>query len=174
MRKFLLVSVLALLTSCSTAIDDYRDQTPAFALETFFTGKLRAYGMVQDYSDKVTRRFSVELVGRWEGHEGVLEEDFYYADGETQRRVWYLTKLGDGRYSGRADDVVGTALGRVEGFALNWHYTLQVPIDGDIMEFQLDDWMYLVTENHLLNRATMKKFGLPVAEITLYIERLDD
>lgn len=166
--------VLALLASCSTSIDSYRDQTPTFALEQFFNGKLRAYGMVQDYNDKVTRRFSVDLIGRWNGNEGVLEEDFYYADGETQRRVWYLTKLNDGRYSGRADDVIGTALGSVEGFALNWHYTLQVPIDGDIMEFQLDDWMYLVSDNHLLNRATMKKFGLPVAEITLYIEKLDD
>jgi hypothetical protein len=174
MRKLLLIAVLALLASCSTSIDSYRDQTPTFALEQFFNGKLRAYGMVQDYNDKVTRRFSVDLIGRWNGNEGVLEEDFYYADGETQRRVWYLTKLNDGRYSGRADDVIGTALGSVEGFALNWHYTLQVPIDGDIMEFQLDDWMYLVSDNHLLNRATMKKFGLPVAEITLYIEKLDD
>lgn len=174
MRKLLLIMVLALLASCSTSIDSYRDQTPTFALEQFFNGKLRAYGMVQDYNDKVTRRFSVDLIGRWNGNEGVLEEDFYYADGETQRRVWYLTKLNDGRYSGRADDVIGTALGSVEGFALNWHYTLQVPIDGDIMEFQLDDWMYLVSDNHLLNRATMKKFGLPVAEITLYIEKLDD
>lgn len=174
MRKFLLITILALLASCSTSINSYRDQTPTFALEQFFNGKLRAYGMVQDYNDKVTRRFSVDLIGRWEGNEGVLEEDFYYADGETQRRVWYLTKLNDGRYSGRADDVIGTALGSVEGFALNWHYTLQVPIDGNIMEFQLDDWMYLVSENHLLNRATMKKFGLPVAEITLYIEKLDE
>lgn len=174
MRKLLLLTLVVLLASCSTNIDSYRDQTPAFALDAFFNGKLRAYGMVQDYSDKVTRRFSVEMIGRWEGNQGVLEEDFIYADGEQQRRVWYLTKLSEGRYSGRADDVVGTALGTVEGFALNWHYTLQVPIDGDVMEFQLDDWMYLVEDNHLLNRATMKKFGIPVAEITLYIERLDD
>lgn len=174
MRKLLLLCLLGLLASCSTQIDAYKDQSPAFKLETFFNGKLRAYGMVQDYSDRVTRRFSVEMIGTWKGNEGVLEEDFVYADGEKQRRVWYLSKLGDGRYSGRADDVVGTALGSIEGFALNWHYTLQVPIDGEIMDFQLDDWMYLVEDNHLLNRATMKKFGLPVAEITLYIERLDD
>ncbi len=174
MRKFLFVCLLSFLASCSTHIDAYKDQSPAFTLETFFNGKLRAYGMVQDYSDQVTRRFSVEMIGTWQGNEGVLEEDFVYADGEKQRRVWYLTKLADGRYSGRADDVVGTAMGSVEGFALNWHYTLQVPIDGEIMEFQLDDWMYLVEDNHLLNRATMKKFGLPVAEITLYIERMDD
>jgi len=174
MRRLLLLCSFLLIASCSTSIDNYRDQTPYFALETFFNGKLRAFGMVQDYSDKVTRRFSVDMIGTWQGNEGVLEEDFVYADGEQQRRVWYLTKLADGRYQGRADDVVGTALGSVEGFALNWHYTLQVPIDGNIMEFQLDDWMYLVEEDRLLNRATMKKFGIPVAEITLYIERVED
>jgi len=173
MRKWLLLFSCFFINACSTPLDHYRNQTPAFALETFFNGHLRAYGMVQDYSDKVTRRFSVNMLGTWQGNEGVLEEDFVYADGEQQRRVWHLTKLADGQYSGRAEDVVGTAIGRIEGFALNWGYTLQVPIDGEIMEFQLDDWMYLVEENHLLNRATMKKFGIPVAELTLYIERLD-
>lgn len=172
MRNVFFVLILGLLSSCSTAIDHYRDSSPNFKLEAFFNGPLRAYGMVQDYSEQVTRRFIVNMIARWEGNEGILEEDFIYADGEKQRRVWYLNKLSEHHYQGRADDVVGIAEGHVEGFALNWNYTLQVPIDGEIMEFQLDDWMYLVDENHLLNRATMKKFGLPVAEITLYIERV--
>jgi len=173
MRKCLLLICCLVLNACSTPLDQYKSQTPTLALETFFNGQLRAYGMVQDYSNKVTRRFSVDMVGTWQDNKGILEEDFLYADGEQQRRVWHLTKLADGQYSGRAEDVVGTARGRVEGFAFNWGYTLQVPIDGEIMEFQLDDWMYLVEENHLLNRATMKKFGIPVAELTLYIERLN-
>lgn len=174
MLKWLFIACFVLLTACSTSLENYREETPSLALETFFNGKLRAVGMVQDYSDKVTRRFTVEMVGRWQGNEGVLEEDFKYADGEVQRRVWYLSKLGHGQYAGRADDVVGTAIGSTEGFALNWGYTLKVPIDGEVMEFQLDDWMYLIEEDRLLNKATMKKFGIPVAELTLYIERLTD
>ncbi len=174
MYKWLLIIFCSLLSACSTPLENYRNETPSLALETFFNGKLQAVGMVQDYTNKVTRRFTVDMVGRWQANEGVLEEDFRYADGEVQRRVWYLSKLSDGQYAGRADDVVGTALGKTEGFALNWGYTLQVPIDGEIMEFQLDDWMYLIDENRLLNRATMKKFGIPVAELTLYIERINN
>lgn len=172
MGRLLLLGLFTLLASCSTSLDSYRDQSPTLALETFFNGPMRAYGMVQDYNDKVTRRFSVDMTATWQGNQGVLEEDFVYADGEKQRRVWQLTKLREGVYEGRADDVIGVASGYVEGFALNWHYTLQVPIDGEVMAFQLDDWMYLVDEQRLLNRATMYKFGLPVAEITLFIERL--
>lgn len=177
MRKQLLTLILLslslLLSSCSTSIDHYKDSEPRLALETFFNGKLRAFGMVQDFRNQVTRRFRVEMQGRWKGDEGVLEEDFYYADGETQRRVWYLTRLPDGRYQGRADDVIGIADGKTEGYALNWQYTLQVPIEGETYAFDLNDWMYLIAPNQLINRATMNKFGLPVAEITLYIERLE-
>ena len=35
-----------------------------------------------------------------------------YADGRQERRIWRLTQQADGRYTGQADDVVGTASGR--------------------------------------------------------------
>jgi hypothetical protein len=32
---------------------------------------------------------------------------------------------------------------------------------------QFDDWMYLMTERVMLNKATMSKFGIRLGEVTL-------
>jgi len=167
-RLLLLVAGAGLLSGCATPrIDDYAAEQPTLDLRRYFNGRLVAHGMFQDRSGKVVRRFVVEMNARWEGREGVLEEDFVYADGEKQRRVWRLVDDGDGRYRGRADDVVGEAIGQARGNALNWRYTLRLPVDGKVYEVQFDDWMYLIDERVMLNRAVMSKFGFRLGEVTL-------
>ena len=59
------------------------------------------------------------------------------------------------RYSGRADDVVGSAIGQARGNALNWRYTLALPVDGKVWEVQFDDWMYPVSYTHLRAHETV-------------------
>ena len=78
------------------------------------------------------------------------------------------------RYRGTAGDVVGEALGEVQGNALNWQYTLQVPVDGKVWDITLDDWLFLIDENNLINRTKLRKFGLPVGELTLHIRKLSE
>jgi hypothetical protein len=121
----------------------------------------------------VLRRFHADIVGKWEGDRGVLDEHFVFADGELQHRCWRLAKEGS-HYSGTAADVVGTATGQVKGNALNWRYTLQVPVGNNEWDIQLNDWMYLVDEENLINRASMSKFGIEVGEITLFIRKAGD
>ncbi|GAA0742325.1 DUF3833 domain-containing protein [Ideonella azotifigens] len=159
---------LALLSGCASPTPaDYASQTPVLDLRSYFNGPMSAQGLFTDRSGKVVRRFSVALNGRWEGDEGVLEEDFVYSDGERQRRVWHLRQLPDGRYTGRADDVVGEAVGQAAGNALNWHYTLRLPVDGTVYEVQFNDWMYLMDAHVMLNKAAMRKFGFQLGEVTL-------
>jgi hypothetical protein len=162
----------ALLAGCAgPQIADYASQTPALDLASYLNGDLVAHGIVTDRSGRVTRRFTVDLQGRWNGDEGVLDEQFRFSDGATQHRVWRLTKGADGRYRGRADDVVGEAEGRAAGNALQWRYTLRLPIDGKEVEVQFDDWMFLIDDTVLLNRATISKFGIRLGEVTLAFRR---
>ena len=105
------------------------------------------------------------------GHDGVLDERFTYSDGTQQTRVWKLKSLGDGIYEGTADDVVGRALGQARGNALNWRYTLKLPVDGTVYEVQFDDWMFLMDERVMLNKARMSKFGIYLGEVTLAFYR---
>lgn len=159
------------ISSCTTQLEDYKTAAPKFDIQQYFSGKVVAWGMVQDYSDKVTRRFCVELDGQWQGNEGLLKEVFYFADGEVTYRNWQLTKLKQGKYQGRAEDVVGNASGQQVGFAFQWQYDLLVPIDGDEIQLSLDDWMYQIDQYRVFNRTKMKKFGVTVAEITLFFDK---
>ena len=160
-------SVLA-LSGCSTPkITDYAAQKPVLELRDYFNGTLDAYGIFTDRSGQVVKRFTVVMVCNWQGDQGVLDEAFSYSDGTTQRRVWRLQRLADGRYTGQADDVVGTAQGQQSGNAFHWTYTLALPVDGRIIEVQFDDWMYLMSDRVMLNKAVMSKWGVRLGEVTL-------
>jgi hypothetical protein len=119
----------------------------------------------------VVRRFVVAMDCTWTGEQGVLDERFTYSDGKTERRVWRLTHHGNGRYTGTADDVVGTAEGRASGNSFYWAYTLRLPVDGKVYEVQFEDWMWLVDERVMLNKAVMSKFGFRLGEVTLVFNR---
>ena len=158
---------LGLLGCASQNIESYAQEKPVLDLQQYFNGTLDAYGVFTDRSGMVVKRFTVLMKCHWNGDEGVLDEDFLYADGTVQKRVWRLKKLGDGRFTGRADDVVGEAAGESRGNAFHWTYTLSLPVDGRVFEVQFDDWMYLMTDKVMLNKATMRKFGLRLGEVTL-------
>ncbi|ARV19717.1 hypothetical protein AEP_02791 [Curvibacter sp. AEP1-3] len=160
-------SALMLGGCASQNIDQYRTEKPELDLKQYFNGTLDAYGVFTDRSGAVVKRFTVVMNCSWQGNEGVLDEDFTYSDGTTQKRVWRLTKLPDGKYTGTAGDVIGTAQGQARGNAFYWTYTLSLPVDGNVYEVRFDDWMYLMTDKVMLNKATMSKFGVKLGEVTL-------
>lgn len=163
----LLASAAALIGCAGPQVTDYALQRPPLELDRYFNGRIHAHGIFQQRSGEVARRFTVVMDCSWEGNQGVLDEAFTYSDGTSQRRVWRLTKHEGGRYTGRADDVVGEAQGQTSGNAFRWNYTLRLPVDGKEYEVQFDDWMFLVDERVLLNRATMSKFGIRLGEVLL-------
>ncbi|MCG9697076.1 DUF3833 domain-containing protein [Shewanella sp. Isolate11] len=158
----------------SASLDEHKGTQPELKLEQFFTGKLKAYGMVFDRSGNLLRRFNADLIGHWEGDTGELKEWFEFDDGEKSTRVWQLTKTADNQYQGQAADVVGIAKGQTQGSALYWQYDLLVEVEGETYQLTLDDWMFLLDEKRLFNKTEMTKFGFKVGEIVLYIEKLDD
>ena len=170
-RRHVLLTMLAgsaVLAGCAgPQVSDYAQQRPALQLDRYFNGRIRAHGIFQKRGGEVVRRFTVVMDCHWEGNQGVLDEAFSYSDGSTSRRVWHLTKHEGGRYTGRADDVVGEAAGQESGNAFRWGYTLRLPVDGKEYEVQFDDWMFLVDERVMLNRATMSKFGITLGEVLL-------
>lgn len=168
--KRILVLMVALfgLWGCSSVdIDKYRSETPVLDLREYFNGTLEAHGIFQDRSGEVVKRFTVIIDASWQGEVGTLDERFTYSDGTTQRRVWTITRTGEGRYVGRADDVVGEARGEEAGNALRWRYVLALPVDGKVYNVDFDDWMFLMDDRVMLNRSVMSKWGFRLGEVTL-------
>ena len=166
--RFLSFATLALLLAgcASVQVSDYVQEKPKFDLQQYFNGRVIAHGIVQDRSGKVLRRMTVDMKCTWVGDTGTLDEDFTYADGKKERRVWTIRKQGD-RYVGTAADVVGEALGSAAGNALNWKYVLALPVDDKVYDVDFDDWMWQIDDKVMINRAVFSKFGFKLGEVLI-------
>lgn len=169
-----LVAIFIVLASCSgrPSLEDPALSDRDLNLEEFFAGDVIAYGQFQDVFGNVRRRFTVDIAGTWDGETLRLVEDFVYEDQSTEQRVWTLRKTGRDTWEGTAPGVVGVARGEERGDVFNWTYTIDLPVaDGETMRVSFDDWMWLLSEDRLLNKAYMSRFGVPLGEVTISFER---
>lgn len=167
-----LLSAVLILGGCSgVQVKDYADTRPRLNLFEYFTGETRAWGIFQTRSGELKRQFTVDIRGEVDGDRLTLTEDFVYADGEVQQRIWRIRRLDEHRLEGRADDVVGVAEGETHGSALNWRYTMRLPVGKRTFDVQFDDWMFMQPDGVLINRAEVSKFGFRVGEVTLFFSK---
>lgn len=174
MHRLILTLVLFVSLTACTAKPDTDDDLLSdrkLNLEEFFTGHLVAHGQFQDVFGTVRRRFTVDINGTWDGETLTLVEDFIYDDASTEQRVWSLTKTGVDSWIGSAPGVIGTATGQERGDTFNWRYEIDLPTSDGTLRVTFDDWMWLMNEDRLLNRAYMKRFGLDIGEVIIIFEK---
>ena len=166
-----LIILLFLITSCSNNSamkpEDFKNKEPRLIIEEYLSGNVKAWGVLQNRSGKVTRQFSADLNGTWDGKQLVLKEKFNWDDGEVQDREWKINKIDENNYEGTAGDVVGKAKGYSYGPAFKFEYVLLVPVNGREIKITFDDWIFMQDERVAINRAKMTKFGIKVAELTV-------
>ena len=172
-RRCLIVLAAVLTAGCtSVKVEDFRAEKPALDLKQYFDGPVDAWGIVRNRDGKISQRFKVVINPTWNGDIGTLDELFTYSDGKTQRRVWTLKKDGD-RYVGTAADVVGEAQGEAAGNAFRFVYVLDFPYGDSTVHLNIDDWMYQMDEKVLLNRSSITKFGVEVAQVFISFRKRD-
>ena len=172
-RLLTLLFTLAVLTGCSSvSVTDYAGRTPLFDVETFFDGPLTAHGVVKDRGGKVIRSFSATIDASWDNGVGTLDEDFIFDDGEKQKRVWTLRRQPDGSYIGTAGDVTGEGILTQAGNSVFLDYVLQVPYRGSTIDVRVDDRMYLLTPDLLINESKLRKFGPEGGELLRVLQRV--
>ncbi len=170
----LLIVVTATMTGCDTMKpEDFADTEPTLVLEEYFLGRTLAWGIFEDRFGKLRRQFVVDIEGTWDGETLTLDEHFAYADGEKDRRVWRIRRLGEHSYEGRADDIIGVATGHAYGNALNWAYDLDLKMGERSLKVHFNDWMWLQPGGVLVNRATMSKWGFTLGEVTLFFRKAE-
>ncbi len=167
--------VITTTTGCSTVtINDYKQTTPVLNIEQYFDGKSRAHGVFQDRFGKVRRSFVVDIKGDWNPKTNTLKltEDFVYNDGETEQRIWTIVKQADGTYSGNAKNVVGNAIGVSAGNAFNFKYIFDLAVEDSIWRVKFDDWMYLLDEKTLFNKAVITRYGIRLGDVYITFTKL--
>ena len=173
MKKLLAIASLCmLLAGCAgVPVAHYQAAQPVLDLPRYFNGTVDGWGMFQSRSGEVVKRFHVVIEASWTERDGqqvgTLDERFSWSDGTTSRRVWTISRDGERGFVGRADDVVGPARGEAAGNALHWRYVLALPVDGQVWNVDVDDWMFLIDEKVMLNRSAVSKFGIHVGDVTL-------
>jgi hypothetical protein len=171
MKVLLLILTIIIAVGCSHDISQYENSEPKFNLFEYFDGESTAWGMIQDYTGKQTRRFEVDIVGRVDGDTLTLIEDFVFDDGEKTQRVWTIVRGKDSEYIGSADDIIGKAYGKEMGNALQWKYDFELVYEGSPIIVAFDDWLYRQDSDHVFNLTKIKKFGIEVGKITLFFQK---
>ena len=151
--------------------EDFKGTNPTIKIEKYFEGHVKAWGLLQDRKGKVTRQFKAKMFGSFENNILTLEEEFFWTDGEKQKRVWNIEKIDEHNYVGTAADVVGKAKGFSYGSAFKFEYDLMVPIKGKNIKISFDDWIFKQDEEVAINRATLTKFGFKVGELTVFFKK---
>ncbi len=174
MIRLVLLGLVLLITAC-TGRPSFEPSLggPKLDLETYFEGRTVGYGQFQDRFGEVRRRFRVDISGTWDGQVLTLTEDFAYADGTTERRIWTLQKTGEDSWQGSADGVLGTASGIEAADVFNWTYSIDLPVPDGTLRVSFDDWMWRLDEKRVLNRAYMTKYGVDIGEVIIFFEKLD-
>ena len=108
-----------MLGGCASQnLDAYSSERPELDLRRYFNGRLTAYGIFQDRSGQVVRRFTVVMDCRWDGDQGVLDDDGYL---RVTGRLKEIINLGGEKISPlEVDDVLmdHPAVAQVVTFAM--------------------------------------------------------
>ena len=166
MKKLLFVAFF-MLFGCTKDISQYNNNTPKLDLRTYLNGKTKAWGMLEDRKGNITRRFVVDMETTWNGNKGILQEYFTFDDGEKSERTWTIEYKDDDTFTATAGDVVGQAIGKQAGNALQMQYVLDLKVGEKNYKVNLDDWMFQLDDKRLVNKSEIKKFGITFARLTI-------
>ena len=169
----LLLLITLSITGCGATMSTYQNETPRFVPEQWFVGRFQASGGFFDRFGTLRRRFVMDLTGRKEGETIRLDEELRYTDGEIAKRSYLIRKTDGNRYEATADGVVGKATIDASGNALRWVYKLKQKIGESDWTLSFDDWMYLIDERTMLDRAEVSKWGIKIGEVILVAHKLE-
>lgn len=157
-------------------INDFTGKQPTFVLERFFEGRSQGWGVMQSRFGAFQQQFKIEASGRWDAAAKTLRltEIYTFDDGHIDKLEWTVRKTGEGSYEGREPRVDGVAKGEQAGNAYHWTYTRRVPSkDGSESSNGFDDWFWLQDDKTLIARASVTKFGVEVATLSVFYRKLD-
>ncbi len=169
MKYRTLLPALLLLAGCSHALKpaQFIDQKPDFDPLAFFSGHTQSWGMVEQRDGAPNEGFASDCHGTRDAAGNLdLVQNFSFEDGKKPERRWHFTQVDAHHFIGTANDVDGVARGEAYGNLFHWRYTLELHPGNPLFDVGMEQWMYLQADGTMLNRAVIRKLGIPVAMVT--------
>lgn len=165
-----LLLLAAGLGGCMTALPPSRfaGGAPTFRPEAFFEGATGSSGVLESGGGAPTRRLHVQGVGRVETDGSFrLDQTVTFDDKPANTRTWVMRRTGEHRYTATLTDASGPVEGEAYGDLFHLTYPMKSPFGG-----RMEQWMYLQPDGRtVVNEATVRMFGLPVAHLSERITR---
>ncbi len=165
---------LALL-GCATVPSAPPKIAAPLTLVEAFAGKSTGKGEFKVWLTGDQRRFTAKLNGTVTGPMGArrltVVEDFIYDDGDENTLTWVFDEQGAGRWTGRREDTVGTALVIEEDGVIRLSYTADFVSPGAVTRLGFSDVIYDAGGGLIINDAIVTRWGLPVAKVQFIIQR---
>lgn len=147
-------------------------------MDTFFLGRASGHGLFEDRLAQVKRRFEIRFEGFHESNDVfMLNEEIDYDDGAQEERAWRIRMTPDetqasNRVSIECDDLVGLATGTVSATEMRLNYLYRLKLQGNrVVKVRMLDRMYLQADGSVINRATMRKFGIYLGDLVVVLNK---
>jgi len=168
MRRWtLMVGVLA-LTGCSPVpVSYFAGDGPEMDPVRFFTGHLHSWGVIENRSGAPTERVETDCLGQAEGPDGLhMVQKLTMGDGQVQTRDWHMRRVAPHRFEATANDMIGTATGESAGRVFHWQWSVEARPGNALTGVTLDQWMYLLDDGSMMNRSSISKLGVQLAQVS--------
>ena len=93
-----------------------------FTLEGFFAGETIAKGTIFSKTVGASRSFNMSTTGTWDGKVLTLVENYQYAAGDSEQRIWKFTKTGDGKYTATSKEIQKKIKVEIKGRVASFKY----------------------------------------------------
>jgi hypothetical protein len=154
----------AILAGCSASA---QSKPPGFDPLAFFTGPSRGEGHLKIIA-RPNVPIRVESHGRPDGKGGiVLDQVIHEGDKPARQRRWVLRQTSPTTMAGTITDNPGPVRGRLDGDRLVLNYTMNGGLKAEqVLTIQPGGRI-------LVNRMTVRKFGMPVAHVNEVITKVE-
>lgn len=141
--------------------------------EKFFTGKVVAEGyMIFFYPKRRKKNLKVLFSGTFKKNTLALEENYFENNLKTNTRNWYFEKQSDDSYIGNEKNILHPFKIIIETNSLEMKYKFKTQFKSFNFNVNVEDQMYLIRKNTIINKTKVSKFNIPIAESFLLYTKL--
>ncbi len=166
--------LLLVLAGCGKPlpVGHFAGTKPVFDPIAFWAGHHRSWGVVENRAGGPTDTVATDCLGTPEPGGLHMVQTLTLGDGTVQHRDWHLQRDGSG-YVATANDMVGQAHGAAAGRVFHWRFVIALRPGNPLFNVTFDQWMYLLDDGSMMNRTTVRKLDVIVAEVSEVFVRAD-